>query len=222
MKSLEARIPPLIFLASMASLAFEVLLTRVFSITIWYHFAFMVISIAMLGFAASGTILALYPGLKRLDRIGWYTLALGAAMPIGFLLANLVAFDPVRLSWERWELLNILLTYLCLALPFFCTGLVIATAFSVETQRAGQLYGADMVGAGIGSLGILLLMRSVPPEQGIFVISLAVVAAACMVGDRRIRMAAFFPGGAILALLYIQPGFSHPRMSKYKGLEAAL
>ena len=52
MMTLQTRILPLIFLASMASLAFEVLLTRIFSITLWYHFAFMVISIAMLGFAA--------------------------------------------------------------------------------------------------------------------------------------------------------------------------
>lgn len=222
MKSLEPGIPPLIFFTSMASLAFEVLLTRIFSITIWYHFAFMVISIAMLGFAASGIILAIYPGLKKLGHIGWYTLALGAAMPTGFLLANLVAFDPIRLAWDRWELLNILLTYLCLALPFFCTGLVIATAFSVENRRAGLLYGADMVGAGIGSVGILLLMGFVPPERGIFVISLVVVAAACSVGDRRLRAAAVLPAGAILVLLILQPGFCHPRMSQYKGLEAAM
>ena len=220
--NLEHRIPPLIFLASMASLAFEVLLTRIFSITLWYHFAFMVISIAMLGFAASGTILALYPGLRRLDRVGWYTLALGGAMPAALLLANLVAFDPVRLAWERWELINILLTYLCLALPFFCTGLVIATAFSVENQRAGLLYGADLVGAGVGSLGILLLMGSVPPEQGVFALSLMVVAAACLVGGRRLRVAALLVGGTILALIVIHPGFSRPRISPYKGLEAAL
>jgi spermidine synthase len=221
-KSIETGIPPLIFFSSMASLAFEVLLTRIFSITIWYHFAFMVISIAMLGLAASGIILAIYPGLKKLDHVGWYTLALGTAMPTGFLLANLVAFDPVRLAWDRWELLNILLTYLCLALPFFCTGLVIATAFSVETRRAGLLYGADMVGAGIGSVGILLLMRFVPPETGIFAISLVVVAVACSVGDRRLRVAAILPAAAVLVLLVLQPGFCQPRMSQYKGLEAAM
>jgi len=218
----EPRIPPLIFLASMASLAFEVLLTRIFSITLWYHFAFMVISIAMLGFAASGTILALYPGLRRLDRIGWYTLALGGAIPAGFLLANLVAFDPVRLAWDRWELLNILLTYLCLALPFFCAGLVIATAFSMENQRAGLLYGADLVGAGTGSIGILLLMGRVPTEQGVFVISLVVVVAAFLVGGSRLRVTALLLGGSILALLILQPGFSRLRISPYKGFEAAL
>lgn len=222
MKSFKPGIPTLVFLSSMATLSFEVLLTRIFSITIWYHFAFMVISIAMLGFAASGIVLAIYPGLKKPDHIGWYTLALGAAMPAGFLLANLVAFDPVRLAWERWELLNILLTYLCLALPFFCTGLVIATAFSVENRRAGLLYGADMVGAGVGSAGILLLMGFVPPETGILVISLVVVAVACSAGDRRLRSAATLPAGALLALLILQPGFCRPRMSPYKGLEAAL
>jgi len=218
----EPRIPPLIFLVSMASLAFEVLLTRIFSITLWYHFAFMVISIAMLGIAASGTILALYPGLRRLDRIGWYTLALGGAMPTGFLLANLVAFDPVRLAWDRWELLNILLTYLCLAVPFFCAGLVIATAFSMENQRAGLIYGADLVGAGTGSIGILLLMGSVPTEEGVFVISLVVVGAAFLVGGIRLRVTALLLGGTILGLLILQPGFSRPRISPYKGLEAAL
>lgn len=219
---LEPRIPPLIFLASLATLAFEVLLTRLFSITLWYHFAFMVVSIAMLGFAASGALLALYPGLKRLDRIGWYTLALAAAMPAGFLLANLVSFDPVRLAWERGEILHILLIYLCLALPFFCTGLVIATAFSVESERAGLLYGADLVGAGAGSLGVLPLLGIAPPEQAILLLSLPVAAASCLAGGRRLWWAACLLAVACLSLLIIHPGFTRPRISPYKGLEAAL
>src|SRR4030042_6700779 len=46
-----------IFLCSSSSLAYEITLTRVFSISLWYHFAFMIISIAMLGIGASGTVL---------------------------------------------------------------------------------------------------------------------------------------------------------------------
>ncbi|HXE96676.1 MAG TPA: hypothetical protein VN642_09745, partial [Dongiaceae bacterium] len=220
--NMESRIPLLIFLASLATLAFEVLLTRVFSITLWYHFAFMAVSIAMLGFAASGTLLVLFPGLKRLDRIGWYTLALAAALPGGFILANLVSFDPVRLSWERTELFHILLIYIFLALPFFCTGLVITTAFSVESERAGLLYGADMVGAGIGSLGILLLMGFVAPEQAVLLLSLVVAAAACLAGGWRLKGSACLLAAAVLSLLILHPVGIRPRISPYKGLEAAL
>jgi len=220
--NMESRIPLLIFLASLATLAFEVLLTRVFSITLWYHFAFMAVSIAMLGFAASGTLLVLFPGLKRLDRIGWYTLALAAALPGGFILANLVSFDPVRLSWERTELFHILLIYIFLALPFFCTGLVITTAFSVESEWAGLLYGADMVGAGIGSLGILLLMGFVAPEQAVLLLSLVVAAAACLAGGWRLKGSACLLAAAVLSLLILHPVGIRPRISPYKGLEAAL
>ena len=54
-----------VFLLSMASLAFEITLTRVFSVAQWYHFAFMTVSIALLGLGASGSFLALFPSLAR-------------------------------------------------------------------------------------------------------------------------------------------------------------
>jgi len=214
--------PLLIFLTSLATLAFEVLLTRVFSVTLWYHFAFMVVSIAMLGFAASGSLLALFPGLRRLDRIGWYTLALAVALPVGSILANTVSFDPVRLAWEWTELLHIVLIYLFLSLPFFCTGVVITTAFSAASDRAGLLYGADLIGAGIGSLAILPLMGLVPPEQAVLLLSLLVAAAAVLPGGRVLRATAGLLAAAVIALLLLQPDFIRPRISPYKGLEAAL
>jgi len=219
---LRPAIPLLIFLSSLATLAFEVLLTRVFSITLWYHFAFMVVSIAMLGFAASGTLLALFPGLRQPDRIGWYSLALAAALPVGFILANLVPFDPVRLAWEQSELFNILLTYIFLSLPFFCTGLVITTAFSVASERAGLLYGADLVGAGIGSLGVLPLLGTVPAEQAVLLLSIMVAGASCLTGGWRLRGAACLLAAATGALLIFRPPLIQPHISPYKGLEAAL
>jgi len=219
---LRPAIPLLIFLSSLATLAFEVLLTRVFSITLWYHFAFMVVSIAMLGFAASGTLLALFPGLRRLDHIGWYTLALAAALPGGFILANMVPFDPVRLAWERTEILHILLTYLFLALPFFCTGLIITTAFSVASERAGLLYGADLVGAGIGSLGVLPLLGVIPPEHAVLLLSLVVAAASCLAGGKLLRVSASMLAASVISLLLLHPVVIQPRISPYKGLEAAL
>ena len=94
----------LIFAASFASLAYELALIRVFSISLWYHFAFMVISIAMLGIGASGTMLSVFPGLRDLRRVPCYALMLAVMLPASYLLANAVPFDPARLSWDRLPL----------------------------------------------------------------------------------------------------------------------
>ncbi|WP_298267446.1 hypothetical protein [Geobacter sp.] len=218
----ERKTPITIFLCSVASLAYEVTLSRIFSISLWYHFAFMIISIAMLGFAASGTALSLYPRLKKIEHLGRYALLLGAAIPLSYLLANRVPFDPVRLTWERTQLLAILLYYVILAIPFFCAGLVVATGFAVQSQRSGLLYGADLLGAGTGSLGVLLLLGSLAPERAVFVLSLAPLTAAVVSGTARLRIGALLCALLSLSILVAEPGFARLRISPYKGLESAL
>jgi hypothetical protein len=207
---------------SLASLAYEVTLTRIFSISLWYHYAFMIISIAMLGLAASGAALSLYPGLRRLERLGLYSLLLGIAIPASHLLANRVPFDPVRLSWEKGELFNIAILYLVIALPFFCTGLVIATPFILRSDRAPLFYGADLLGAGIGSLGILLILGLVTPERAVFLLALPPLAAAATSGSRRLRAVALLCASLSLWLFVQQPEVMRLRLSPYKGLEGAL
>lgn len=214
--------PLTIFLCSLASLAYEVTLTRIFSIALWYHFAFMIISIAMLGLAASGVALALFPGLKRIERLGLYSLLLGGAIPASWLIANRVPFDPVQLAWETAQLFNIALLYLVLALPFFCCGLVIATAFAVQSHRAGLLYGADLLGAGLGSLGILLLLGLLAPERSVFLLALAPLLAATLCGGVRLRVTAGLCATLALGIFAWQPPFAELRLSPYKGLASAL
>ena len=126
----------LIFSASLASLSFEIALLRIFSISLWYHFAFMVISIAMLGIAASGTVLAVFPALKDIRRVSFYGLMLGASIPVSYLLANAVPFDPARLSWDRLQLLAISLYYIILCVPFFCFGLIVSIAYSAISAKS--------------------------------------------------------------------------------------
>ena len=220
--TVERKTPFAILLCSLASLAFEVTLTRIFSISLWYHFAFMIISIAMLGFAASGAALALCPRLKMIERIGLYSLLLGIAIPLSYLLANQVPFDPVRLTWDRTQLFHIALFYLILAIPFFCTGLVIATAFTLQSGRSGLLYGADLCGAGIGSLGVLFLLSILAPERVLFILVLAPLGAACVCGGARLRGVAILCAASGLSLLVWQPGFAVLRISPYKGLKSAL
>src|SRR5262245_19661165 len=94
-----------LFSSSLASLAYELALMRVFSISLWYHFAFMVISISMLGIAASGTALSVFPRMRDLARVPFFALLQAAAIPASYLLANAVPFDPARLSWDRTQIL---------------------------------------------------------------------------------------------------------------------
>lgn len=218
----DRKTPFTILLCSLASLAFEVTLTRIFSISLWYHFAFMIISIAMLGLAASGAALAIFPRMKKVEWISRYSLLLGIAIPLSYLIANTVHFDPVQVAWDRGQLLHIALLYLVLAIPFFFSGLVVATAFSVQSSRSWLLYGADLLGAGIGSLGILLLLSLLPPERGLILISLFPFLAACLSGCAPLRVTALLCASISMFVFVRQPDFAELRISPYKGLPSAL
>ena len=218
----EQRILAVIFVSSSASLAFEVLLTRIYSISVSYHFAAMVVSIAMLGLAAGGVLLSMFPALGNPDHMGKYAMALGIALPAGFLLINHFPFDPVLLSWEWTEILRIGFHYLVLAVPFLCAGLLMATAFTARSSRSGLVYGADLLGAGAGSVGILVLTSLTSPERGVFLLAALVLAASCALLSPPLRSAAAVLSLVSLALFLLQPEFAGLRMSPYKGLEAAL
>ncbi len=230
-----------IFLASLSAITYEIALTRVFSISLSYHFAFMVISIAMLGLALSGTVLsllglrapaagtachekglrapAILGRLKSERALGWYLLMLSASMTLCYGLSNLIPFDPGRLTWQGMELLYIPLYYLLLSIPFFFFGLAVSTAYALRSGQAGLVYGADMVGAGAGSLCVLGLMAWAGPEGAVPAASAMSAGGAFLLGKRKTGGAVFL---AAVSILILNPAFLSPRMSPYKGLSLAL
>ncbi len=216
------RILSVIFLCSFSSLAYQITLTRIFSVSLWYHFTFMIISIAMLGIGASGTVMSLYPKLRNLSNISIYSMLLGIGISLSYLLSNQIPFDPVRLSWSRIELIYICLYYITLSIPFFFTGLIIATAFSCISEKSGLLYGADLIGAGIGSIGILYFMTITGSERAVFILSSIVLSASFIISKKRLRVVSLILILLNLSLLYYQPAFINLRLSPYKELQVAL
>src|SRR3970282_1586234 len=96
--------PPFIAIGLLAAcvLASEVLLTRLFSIVLWHHFAYMIISAAMLGYGASGTLLTLLKEKTSAHFGALYVAAVAALavlMPAAFGLAQQVPFNPLELLW---------------------------------------------------------------------------------------------------------------------------
>jgi hypothetical protein len=211
-----------IFLCTFASLAYEIILTRIFSVALWYHFAFMIISIAMLGIGASGTLISLYPKLRDISHIGLYSLLLGISISLSYLGANEIPFDPVKLSWSKMQLLYIGLYYMVLSIPFFFTGLIVATALASFSERAGLFYGADLLGAGIGSLGVIFFMTISMPETIVFVLSLFALTGSLIAGEKRLKAISLVCILCVLAVVVLRPEFMKLRMSQYKGLEVAL
>lgn len=148
-------------LVSFCALAYEVLLIKLFSITQWHHFAYMIISLALLGFGASGTFLALFRPvlLARFYPVYLTNLALFGTSMLGcYLLAQRLPFNPLELLWDWQQPLWLALVYVLLALPFFFAANAIGLAFSRFAFAIPRIYAFDLTGAGLGSIGIVLLL----------------------------------------------------------------
>ena len=148
-----------IFLISAATLMFEVSLTRIFSVIQWYHFAFMVISIALLGFGVAGTFLAISKVMKKeIDKLLFiFSLLFSVFVIFSFLVINQIPFDIYKVAWDRLQILYISLYYIVLAIPFFCAGCIVPIAMTKLTKDVNKIYFSDLFGAGIGSLSVVLL-----------------------------------------------------------------
>src|SRR5574341_873500 len=212
----------LIFAPSLASLSYELALMRIFSISLWYHFAFMVISIAMLGIAASGTLLSVLPVLKDIRRVPLYALLLAAGIPASYLLANVVPFDPARLSWDRTQLFFISLYYFILCAPFFFFGLIVSTTYAELSREANAVYASDLTGAGAGALAVFWLLSLGGPEKTVFIVSSLLATALLAFGNRKVRICAMLLLVSNMTLLFIHSSFIQPRVSPYKPFELAM
>jgi hypothetical protein len=212
----------LILAASLVSLSLELTLIRIFSISLSYHFAFMVISIAMLGIGASGSVLSVVPGLNDLRRIPLYGLLLAISIPLSYLLANTVSFDPARLPWDRLQLLAIGLYYIILCVPFFCFGLIVSTAYSTMSHDTSAIYASDLVGAGVGALAITWLLSLGGPEMSVFIISSLLATGLLTQNSRMVRIVSLLLIVANLTVLFINPQFIQPRVSAFKPFALAL
>lgn len=169
--------PPFFTIAvlSSAMLAYEILLMRLFSIIQWHHFAYMIISLALLGFGASGTFVSIFQKAfsKRFSLVFLTNITLFAVSSMGcFLAAQAIPFNPDEILWDKYQSLHLLGIYLLLALPFFFAANAIALTLTCYHQRIARIYAFDLLGAGLGCLGIILLLFVAMPLQVLLLIGL--------------------------------------------------
>jgi hypothetical protein len=223
-----SRLPRLsVAIVSAAALGYEVLLMRLFSIIQWHHFAYMIISLALLGYGASGTFISIARPwlLRRYAPAYCSNLALfGLSAVLCFLLAQRLPFNPEEILWDWRQPLYLAQLYLLLAVPFFFAANAIALALSRNTTAISRLYAADLLGAGLGSLLIIGLLFALFPQTALQVIG-SVGLLAALVAARELQLAPRWQLAAIagiIALLLVPANLLQLQVSPYKSLPQTL
>jgi hypothetical protein len=196
---------------SAALLMTELALTRIFSVTMFYHFAFLAISIALFGLSASGVFVYVMRGrLAARDTAELLCIAALAHMTATVIALAFLVRIPVSLTYSPENMVRMLAIYLLAALPFFTGGAVLSLAFARFTPQINALYASDLLGAAIGCLALVPLMNLLgAPGVVLSAAALSAAAALCFAParwQRRTTRAAFVILGAPLLMQLAELG----------------
>lgn len=179
-----------VLLLSASLLAFEVVLVRLFAVETFHHLTYMAVGLALLGMAASGTVLVLVR--HRIAQVAPTLFEAAVALaPVALLVAPILAhvprFEPTQLLWDPGQWMGLAVVYGTLSLPFFVGGGAIALALGLAGERVGRVYACSMVGSGLGTLGTIPLLILLPPDAALAATAIpaGIAATIALLGRRR-------------------------------------
>jgi predicted membrane-bound spermidine synthase len=175
-----------LFLVTLATLMYEIALTRIFSVTMWYHFAFVAISVAMFGMTVGALVVYLrpawFPAARLAQSLGVGSLLFGGAIVLSLLthLAIPFAIEPSLLA-----VYTIALTYVVIAAPFVFGGIVVTLALTRFPGHVARLYAIDLLGAAAGCVLVIPALDVTDgPTTVIAAAGIACAGAACFLTAR--------------------------------------
>lgn len=216
-----------IFLISISTLMLQVTYTRVFSISLWHHFVWMIVSIALFGFGISGTFLMLYTGFSKknfdnlLVKISFiYSLS----TLLIYITSNQVPFDPVTISWDDMQLIYLLIFYILLTIPFFFSGIITALLIENSGSRINTVYFSCFLGSAIGTILVLPFFKYLG-GSGVIVLTTFIGSLSGLFFLNNIKVNSKIYIGWMFLLIILLP-FSQNiipvRISPYKSLNIAM
>jgi hypothetical protein len=231
MSILPSERPPLLAvgLVSAAALAYEVLLIRVFALVHWHHAVETAISLALLGYGASGSLLALFGERLRRHAAGFFianAMLFAVTVPLSVEMAQRLAFDPQAIRSDLGHGLELAALCLLLAVPLLAAANCIGMALWRFPARIPRIYGVDLLGAGAGAVLLLAGLWLASPAQLLLLVAVggllsAVAAAAALARRRHLAALAAVSVLGVLALYAALPE-SLIRPAPYKDLAQAL
>ena len=227
----QAATPPLvsIFILSASALAYEVLLIRLFSIIHWHHFAFMVISIALLGYGVSGSLLTVFRRwlLNNYDLVFIGNILLFGLSSIAcFIVVQQLPFNTLEILWDSAQWQRLLLSYLLLTLPFFFVANAIALTIMCFHQKIPLVYGIDLIGAGIGAVLIMALLQVFSADDMLRLLAISGISAGFFalsnLSNREKQITISVLLLCLLSVFLTPQNWLDLRLSEYKGLTQTL
>ena len=189
--------------SSFAALLLELALTRLFSVVLFYHFAFLAISIALLGLGAGGV----FAYLRKAQLSRRETRPLAAALcclnaVVIPLVLEIVLHVPVSLELSWNNLLKLTVLYLAAAVPFLLTGVLFSVVFARETRTITRLYGADLLGGALACLSVVPLLNWIGgPNVILFAATVMALAGMVWANSRGIKNVAVTIAAVLVLLI---------------------
>src|SRR2546427_1095072 len=184
-----------LFLTTLSLLQFELFLTRIFSVTMWYHFAFMAISLAMFGLAADAIFVELMKKREAHAMLANFGLLFALTSAICFAAQLYIPVDPEKeIGWTA-------LAFILAAIPFVFGGMVVCVALTRFPRHTGGLYAADLAGSAAGCILTIPILNHIhAPTAVILNAGIAALAAFAWPSNGKTRWIAGSCGALLLSL----------------------
>ena len=215
-------------LVSAAAIGYELLLMRMLSIVQWHHFAYMIISLALLGYGVSGTAIALtrkWLGQRFEYAFATSALLFSVMMLLSYAGAQHIPFNALEIVWDPTQFARLAILYLVFFVPFFFAAFCIGLAFTCWRGEARRIYFFDLLGAGSGATLIIGVLFLVPPTMALVLLALLPLASSYIVvtpAQRRAPLVIAQLAWIVLLAVGVPQARLDLRISEYKGLAQAL
>ncbi len=162
-----------IFMVALSTLMYEILLTRIFSVTMGYHFAFMAVSLAMFGMTVGAIIVYIFPNKFPQNNINTVLTKQALYFSLLTVLSFLIHLAiPFIHGVSVLGMLSTAFIYAEISVPFIFSRICISLLLTRFPERVNKLYAADLLGAALGCIIVVITLNISGGPTGVFIAAL--------------------------------------------------
>ncbi len=190
-------------LLSTSLIALEMAWTRIFSAEFFYTFAFLILSLAVLGMGLGSLSLRFFKGLNDEKKLPHLLVLTALAMFIGPIIIFQLNIQFTQIFSDNLMILKLVLAILILNSAYFIGGIALALLLKIHHKQLDKLYMADLISAGAGIIFIIIMMNLLGTPVATFLISAPILLAAFLAYEKRLLK--LIPVGLMIIFIVLSP-----------------